>query len=166
IKSLEDNVWKQRKLKEVDELIVACSGLFIEPVAGQYSTAPGEKINVSIEVVNRSPVTMTLKSVGADGIALDTTVNQKLKDNTVFNLQGKYTLTRTEYSAPYWLREPHALGIFSVRDNKLIGKPENDPAVAIRFVFDIAGETIEHSVPLVHRWTDPVKGEQHRPFEV
>src|SRR5690606_28189140 len=47
IKSLEDNVWKQRKLKEVDELIVACSGLFIEPVAGQYSTAPGEKINVS-----------------------------------------------------------------------------------------------------------------------
>jgi hypothetical protein len=71
-----------------------------------------------------------------------------------------------KYSDPYWLSEPHSLGLFTVTDKHLIGKPENDPAIEFAFNLRVQGEAIQLVRPMVYRWTDPVKGEQSRPFEV
>jgi hypothetical protein len=53
-----------------------------------------------------------------------------------------------------------------VNDQQRIGMPENGPAVPIIFTFSIGGEKLSMTVPLVYKWTDPVKGEQYRPIEV
>jgi len=38
----------------------------------------------------------------------------------------KTTLIKSDkpYSNPYWLTEPHDLGLFTVKEKSLIGKPE------------------------------------------
>ena len=42
-------------------------------------------------------------------------------------------------SQPYWLREEPATGLFRVDNPKLIGLPENPPALLVRFDLDIGG---------------------------
>jgi hypothetical protein len=53
-----------------------------------------------------------------------------------------------------------------VQDTHLIGKPENDPAVSFAFTFLVNGEDLKVISPLIYKWTDPVKGELNRPFEI
>jgi hypothetical protein len=53
-----------------------------------------------------------------------------------------------------------------VKDKNLIGKPENGPAISITMRISVQGESISFNVPLIYKWTDPVKGELMRPFEV
>jgi len=71
-----------------------------------------------------------------------------------------------DYSDPYWLREPHSNGMFTVSQPALIGKPDNPPAITFTATFTVAGEPLVVELPLEYQWTDPVKGEQHRPVEV
>jgi hypothetical protein len=70
------------------------------------------------------------------------------------------------YSGPYWLKEKHSLGLFSFADKNLIGKPENDPSATFDFTFKVNDENLVVTAPLVYKWTDPVKGELSRPFEI
>lgn len=70
------------------------------------------------------------------------------------------------YSGPYWLKEKHSLGLFSFADKDLVGKPENDPSAAFDFTFKVNDENLVVTAPLVYKWTDPVKGELSRPFEI
>jgi LmbE family N-acetylglucosaminyl deacetylase len=167
IMNVEPGVWKERKLREVEQLIKDCTGLFIEVVASSYFASPGQKILLNYEIINRSPVEVTVKRIVSSNLILDTTLTANLKNNIPLNFKSSKTIhPEKTYSDPYWLREPHALGLFTVNDKALIGKPENDPAVMIYVHAVIAGEVLTFSVPVVYKWTDPVKGELYRPFEV
>ena len=84
-----------------------------------------------------------------------------------------YTFKRKEkipatlvYSNPYWLNDKHDVGIYTVNDHSLIGKPENDAAQKIIFDINILDLNLKISRDLVYKYTDPVKGEIYRPFEV
>ena len=70
------------------------------------------------------------------------------------------------YTQPYWLREPAGKGLYAVRDQRDVGRPENAPPLVARFSVSVAGATIPFETPVVFRRTDPVKGEVYRPFEV
>src|SRR5688572_30583029 len=51
--NLEKSVWRARKLKEVEQLVQDCLGLYIEVIASQYWISPGEEIEITNEVINR-----------------------------------------------------------------------------------------------------------------
>jgi hypothetical protein len=94
-------------------------------------------------------------------------VSVTLADNIPVLFKTKKVINASaEYSDPYWLSQPHGLGLFTVTKPENIGKGENDPAISIRFNVTIAGESFVIDRPVVHKWTDPVKGELLRPFEI
>lgn len=164
---LKDEIWKTRKLKEVNELIKDCLGLYLEAKADNYYIAPGEKVESSFELVNRSKLPLKVKSISASTLSYDSVFESTLVDNKPLVLKTINTLMpNTPYSDPYWLKEPHSLGLFTVKDKSLIGKPENDPAIVFQFQLELNGETLSFPVPLIYQWTDPVKGELWRPVEV
>ncbi len=164
---LENSVWRNRKLIEVEQLIRDCTGLFIEVIANQYMASPGQRVNLSFEVINRSGVVITLDNLKSESLAIDSTFSLLLKNNDPVTFRSvKNIKLDKEYSAPYWLKEPHATGLFTVNDPVLIGKPENDPAIIVQARFSVSGVTLVVPVPVVFKWTDPVKGELTRPFEV
>jgi hypothetical protein len=167
INALPFSVWRNRKLKEVNQLIQDCAGLYVEVVAGTYWGTPGESTTVNFEVINRSPAEVTMTGIHSDAILYDTTFSAILKNNVPFIKKSTHQVAASStYSSPYWLTEPHSIGLFTVADRKMIGKPENDPAVIFNVKFVVNGEGIIIQTPLIYKWTDPVKGELMRPFEI
>ncbi|MBX2945383.1 MAG: PIG-L family deacetylase [Cyclobacteriaceae bacterium] len=167
IDKVEPGVWKERKLREVEQLIKDCSGFFIEVAAATYYASPGQNVLLNYEIINRSPIEVVVQRLSSTDLKFDSAFATPLKNNVPLLFKSRKTIHPDKsYSDPYWLREPHELGRFTVSDKSLIGKPENDPAVMVDVQVAIEGEKLVFTVPVVYKWTDPVKGELYRPFEI
>ncbi|MFM8850634.1 MAG: PIG-L family deacetylase [Cytophagales bacterium] len=167
IELLDPSVWRDRKIKEVNQLIQDCAGLFVEVQADNFYVSPGQQLVATVEVINRSTADVRLVSVSANQLTWDSTMNLSLNNNVPLNFKSKRKLAENNrYSDPYWLKQNHSVGLFSVPNKSWIGKPENDPAVSLQFQFKVNGADLSVAAPLVYKWTDPVKGELTRPFEI
>jgi LmbE family N-acetylglucosaminyl deacetylase len=164
---LEDGVWKKRKLEEVEELIADCLGLFLEVTADNYFGTPDKQVLANLELVNRSSIDVLVERIESKGLGMDSTSSIVLKNNASVLLKTKKKVgPALSYSDPYWLKEKHGTGLFTVNNPELIGKPENDPAVTFSFSLRIGNDRLLVTRPLIYKTTDPVKGELARPFEV
>ncbi len=164
---LDESIWKTRKLIDVNLLIQNCLGLFVDVTTDNYWVAPSEKVTASFEILNRSGVDVQLSGIKAEDLSMDTLVSASLKNNIPLSFKSRKTIRADKYySDPYWLRLPHSQGLFSVPEEANIGKPENDPALFVTFNFLVNGEPLNVQSPLIYKWTDPVKGELSRPFEI
>lgn len=167
IEKLQPGVWRTRKLEEVNALIIACAGLFTEVTAAQYYTAPGEGVKLTFELVNRSPASVKLQSVKSAILGFDSTANTEIPNNKLVAFRSQKTLLpEASYSGPYWLKEDHSQGLFRIPDAAMIGMPQSLPPVTVDLNFLLEGEPLTVRCPLKYKWTDPVKGELERPFEI
>lgn len=165
--------WKTQKLKETEALILACAGLWMEATADNYIAIPGEDINITAEIVNNSGVSVSIEKINYLGQA-DTVISQYTGMNKKLEFTPKlYSYTHKEklsanapYSTPYWLEDKHTLGLYTVSNPLLIGKPENDAPAKVTFYINIDGLNLAVERPLVYKYRDPVKGEVYRPLEV
>ncbi|MBK8043576.1 MAG: hypothetical protein IPK21_13515 [Haliscomenobacter sp.] len=58
-------------------------------------------------------------------------------------------------SDPYWLREPHPVGLYTVGDQALRGLPETPRQFKALFRYSIAGIPITFESNVVYKDTDP-----------
>ncbi len=164
----DESHWQKVKLKELDKVIAACLGLYLEVSTSDFSAMPGGEVEFHFEAVNRSniPVTLNGLNLSITNEALEVE-EEWLENNVSFSHTVKKSLPiNMPISQPYWLQEEGSLGMFTVKNQQLIGLPENPPAVTATFSLDIDGHRADFTRPLVYRWNDPVDGEQYRPFEV
>jgi len=167
ISALPTSVWKTRKENEVNRLIQDCLGLYVEVTADGFWAPPGEKIKTTFEVINRSSAPVSLTQITSANLSYDSTLVSELKNNILLTFKSAKKLNANlTYSDPYWLRQPHTQGLFTVADAALIGSPENLPAVSFDFTFVVNNEKLIVHTPLINKITDPVKGEVTRPFEI
>lgn len=167
ILSLEESVWKHRKLKETEQLILDCSGIYLEATAASYHGSPGEKIRSTFEFVNRSAAPVIVRNIRAATLKWDTTMSQQLTTNMKTLVNSVSVISDDAgFTEPYWLREPHEVGLFKVTDPEKVGAPQNDAAVEFVFTISVDGNEMEIKRPLIYKWVDPVKGELWRPFEI
>lgn len=167
IQALKKGVWRDRKLRETEELIEDCLGLFMEVRAGNFQCAPGEEVTASIEILNRSDFNLQLESLQAPRLGWDSTFSATLTNNRPVVIGIRAALDeQAAFSDPYWLKAPHATGLYSVADKEMIGMPQNAPAVEFTATVRVDGETLVLQRPLIYKWVDPVKGELWRPFEI
>jgi len=167
IEQINNDYWKKVKLNEVDRLVKACLGLYLEVSAEDNTFTPGDSIELKVEAVNRSNVPVSLKSIDfnveVDGI------NKicKLQYNQREDFEHAFVIPeKIPFSNPYWLREEGSLGLYQVEDKTKIGKPQNDPPLLAIFEMDITGETITYEVPIVKKWTSFIQGEQYEPIAI
>ncbi len=167
IKSLKDNFWVPIKEKELLNVIRSCAGISIEATASDYSAAPGESVNITSDIINRSEYPFILKRIKTTYQKNQQNFDIKLTDNKPVSEKTSIQIpANAEYSQPYWLREPHGLGDYVVKDQRLIGKPENDPVLQTEFFVELDKTILKFSVPVYYRHTDPVKGEVDRNFVI
>lgn len=165
IQKLENNVWKDRKLKEVNQLIQDCLGLYAEANASHYFTAHGDELRINFEFTNRSNTSVKLLSV--KGYGKDSSMQTILKPNIPLTFRTNVSIKADAgLSGPYWLANKNEVGLFKVDNQLLIGNPENDPILSYKASFDIAGKKYDLDLPLTYKWTNPAKGELYRPFEI
>lgn len=170
LQSLKEDVntryWKELKLKETEALILACSGLWLEPVAADFSCIPGSAVMIATQIVNRTNTEIILNKISYFS-EKDTTVGLKLKWNESIVLPHRDTIPySTAFSNPYWLEEPPSQGLFVIQEQQRIGQPENDPALKVIYDISIQELHLKLERGVVYKYTDPVKGEVYRPVEI
>ena len=158
--------WKTLKMKECQDLMLQCAGVWLEAYSKEFSAVPGNEINISAQIIARNKSDITLKNIRyltQEVISYDV----KLSTNKLENFEQNYVLPLTsKTSSPYWLSEPHSFGMYTVNDQNLVGIPENRSDNTIIFNLVINGIECSIERAITFKSTDPVKGEVYRPFEV
>ncbi len=167
IEQLDDSVWKHRKLQECKELLLACSGLYVDVYSEDRSCTHGDEIEINLEIINRSPVDWKLEKIQSNVAGIDTSYALALENNENHQFQHRLTIpTLMDYSAAYWLREKGSLGMYEVKDRNLIGLPQTPDPILMHIDLSINGQKVSIDKPLVFKTSDPVKAEVYDPFEL
>ncbi|CAM3719926.1 PIG-L family deacetylase [Mucilaginibacter galii] len=165
IEKVTDAYWRTQKLKEMDNLIATCAGLWFESYATEPTYALGDSIAIRSQVLNRYSNKVKLHSIsiqnktqdfGSPGLVIP--ANQ-VQQYTIKALADKIT-------QPYWLESPHNIGAYNLPDDKLAGNPENPDLLTVTYDFAIEGKLLHYTRRLVYKYVDPVRGEVYQPIEV
>ncbi|PJJ59174.1 PIG-L family deacetylase [Hymenobacter chitinivorans] len=185
----DEGFWKEEKMAEVEQLLQACMGLYIEATANTATVAPGQPLQVTIQALNRSSANVYLRGqlfLGIDSEA-----------DSLWTLRPNQTLVRRVnaelpenfvVSQPYWLLEPGSVGMYrlpkqlqegqqrmrtpiKVLEQDLVGEPQNPiyPQLyqMVAFGPNQGLDNYFHlRVPVQYKSTDPVEGEKYRPLTV
>jgi len=164
--SNRDSYLFKRKCMETDNLIAACAGLWIEASTTDYMGIPGNKISMNLQIIKRNNCEVSLEHIQFINLA-DTVTSLPLKTNEMVTMKHNHLLPADmPWSNPYWLNEKHEVNRYVVKDPLMIGRPENTPAFSVIFHLKVGDLPLSVERPLVYKYTDPVKGEIYRPFEV
>lgn len=158
--------YKKQKLKECENILLACCGLWAEANSADYSTVPGSVLSMSAQIIARNQCDVKLNSITFLN-QVDTSVQIKLNANTLYNFKHHDIIAQnTPYSNPYWLNEKHSIGMYAVKQKYMIGLPENESQNKITFNINIQDLNLKIERPLVYKSTDPIKGEVYRNLEI
>ena len=167
IGQLKDGYWKTQKLKEVQQLIEACSGLWLEAVVRKPYTVQGDSLSITFVLNNRLNAPIKVRQISiADG-GYDTAYRQQLEgDKNYFFSHSIFVSPDHAVTQPYWLAAAMSPGSFNVKDQRLIGDPQSAPAYEVKFALTVDGEDMVFSRPVRYKYTDAVKGELYEPLTV
>ncbi len=171
IMRLSDNPWKERKLREVEDLIVACAGLYVEASASDFAVTQGSELAVNLQAVNRLRSALRLREVRLS-TGEKVVAPQSLPSGEVWQKEVPLRISATApLTNPYWLSQSPDAGMYHASDPLLIGHPEDPAAASAQFVIDVPtgqGGSVPLTVerPVLYKWTDPVAGERLRAIEV
>ncbi len=156
------------KRTQLDHILQACLGLFVETVIQQAQVVPGEALKLRHTAIVRTG--FPVRWVGVRYPTLKNELNGEavaLSSNEPANRDSTQSLPlSTPPSQSYWLREDGTEGMFRVDDATLIGRPENPPVFPVEHVFDVNGQTLVVADEPVQVITDPVRGELRRRLDV
>lgn len=166
IQQIKDEYWRDQKSEHIKNIILACSGLYLEAVSNSENVTKSESFDLDFEATNRSEATIRLKEVSFLGKKI--IKNQVLENNKALRFkENNITLPAdTDYSNPYWLKEEKTKGMFVVKNEALRNLPQTENDLPVTFVLDIEGTTIDFTKNITYKFNSPENGETYRPFVV
>jgi len=167
IKALKDPYWREFKTTEIDRIILACTGAFIEVITSEQFVVPGQELNVDVEITNRSKSNFKVLNVKFLPLSKDTVLSKSVGENQVFEFSTKLDLPNSlKYTGPYWLRTPGTLGMYNVPEAELIGLPETPSQLKAIIEIQIEDESLRVEKTILNKFNDPEDGAVYRPLEV
>ena len=161
---LDNEYWRNQKMKEALLLIEAASGLYMEATTSQPYTVQGDSLKLLVTINNRSGIPIKNPDIHVGDtyyvLAKDLKKNENIRQNLSFFINEDAKITQ-----PYWLEQPLEKGSFNVRMQEQIGNPEND-AAGLTFTVEIEGQKLSFVKPIHYKSNDPVKGEQYQPLAI
>ena len=167
IGALPPSPWVELKRKEIDEIILASAGLWVDALAGAPEVTPGSTVPLSITLLNRSSAACELSGIAVPNAVRDTTIRRKLERNVPAEVRLSMAIPENQPLArPYWLEAAPERGRYSVSDSGLLGMPETPPPFYARVKLAFGEQQLSIDVPVRYRWVDPTRGEQYRTLSV
>jgi len=151
------------KHEELDELILACAGLWLETTAPQDGYSLADQIPLTINAIARVPanfpIKITLQELGSGNVS--TLLPEQLLT------AGKVLQTNSiGITQPYWLGKKHPIGHYEIDSLAHLGFPELPAPHAGVFRISFGNQFIDVIRPVVYKYTDPVKGEIYQPLVI
>jgi LmbE family N-acetylglucosaminyl deacetylase len=153
------------KLAELDELIAKCAAIWADAQARQSEVIPGARVSVSLSVLARLPVAVTVQSIRAEGLWNQALTVPQARPNGVSGDVELDVPAAQPPSQPYWLAKPPSGDIYTVDDQTLVGLADS-PVEQIRIQLTVGGVGIELARPVMYRYNDRLDGEKARPLTV
>ena len=148
------------KYQLLDQLIMACAGVWVESNATENVYAAGDSIPVKISAIYRSnnqfPITIS--------VGLPNQSSIKLEENKLATADYKLATQQNDSTQPYWLKANHPIGQYEIANQQEVGFPENPIPIAVPISLLINGETIKINSPVNFKFTHPIKGEKYQPI--
>jgi LmbE family N-acetylglucosaminyl deacetylase len=155
------------KITETEQVIQGCLGLWAEAGSASEVVAPGDSMQVTISLFNRSsyPVrlaTVTVPHCAADNLSLVMEgANRSFRKTYVFQLP-----VGTPYRQPYWLEQPAQEARYAQADPHLVGLAVAPAPLAARVSLVINDVSVGIQVPVTFKFIDNVVGEIIRPLAI
>lgn len=151
------------KHEELDQLILACAGIWLETTSSLPNYAINDQIEITLNAIARVAASFPLK------ITL-----QDLWSKKLINLTPDELVTETMripaknigFTQPYWLAKKHPIGTYVIDSLSFLGLPEAPAPHATTFRVSFGKQFIDVVRPIVYKHTDPVKGELYQPLVV
>lgn len=148
--------WSKIKLREIDETIALCAGLWVDASAERAEVVPGSTIKISLNAINRSKVAVSLAEPAL-----------QLEPNRMATYSIDWAIPADQpLSQPYWLREPRDGTIYRVPKQELNGLPETPADKTVQVKALVLGKPIMLERPVHYRYVDRAEGELVRPMVV
>jgi len=165
--TLPDSAVVAAKRRQLDRILQACLGLFLETTIPQAEIVAGEELKLRHTAIARAAHPVRWKAVRYPAQGSELPVDLDLQNNVPVSRDSARLLPQdTPLSQPYWLRLEGTLGTYRVDSPALIGRPENPPVFPVEFVFEIDGQTLTINDEPVQVIGYPTKGEVRRRLEV
>ena len=152
--------------------LLLAEGVAVEATVNRDEIAVGDSLFVLVSVYNRG--TKPISSFTLVGAVRGTSVRDARSGmsggNRVTIAPGSVwrdslLLIATAPSSPWWLSAPRRSDIFAVPANKE-SEDRVPPPAEIQVDLQVAGVNVMSTVPVVHRYADPVKGGIEHPLRV
>lgn len=167
LKKLDTEPRVLEKIKEVEELILQCGGVYLEAVSNKFAVSHDDSISINFEFIARQSNKFAFTSFRFTNLNWAREGHERLTQNKAYSQNIVLPVPSTiETSNSYWLKESGTLGTYSLAKQDLVLQADNGPLtfVWIDLLYDF--EKIRVKVPLVYKENDPVKGEIYKPFYV
>ncbi len=165
VKALPEGNWVNEKRNELQQIIEACSALYVEATSSQREIVQGDTLKVDFLLNEREDVHVTVKDIKVENF--DSTFSSVLPMNQNVSITKEIPVAANKkISQPYWLDYPLVGGTFEVRDQQMIGKAENDPPFEVKILVNIDGEDFIITRAVKYRYIDPVRGDLYEPIPV
>ncbi len=92
LRKLKPDLWVDVKVKELDNVLLACSGLWVGAYAATFQVTPGSSVPVRVVMLNRSSFPCEMKSIGLTFNERDTVPGQILRENIPFEVRMGMTV--------------------------------------------------------------------------
>ncbi len=158
-----NNFWIVQKEKDIHQLLVACSGLYLEATSSNANLVVSDSFHINYTLNSR--LNFQWDSATISGFEKNISLHHiKPNINSTYLQQGVVAAT-TPISNPYWLNIMKENGSFNVASPLQIGMAENPP-LKVLFTLYKNGQAFPFEQPVVYKFTDPVKGEIWQPVFV
>lgn len=155
------------KMIEIEQLICACAGLWIDARAQHPTYTPGDSVTIALTVLNRSLSPISFHSFSSQQLDVNRQVRQILKFNEPQTVQLSSLIKPDEpWTQPYWLRTEPDGARYTTVDYTMIGSAQNPPPLSITVTVEVEKTLMNYSVPVIYKWIDDIDGEKYRTVAV
>ncbi len=162
LKAMPEGYWRNEKIKGIEQIIKECIGLYIEATTNTMYAVQGDSLRVNFNADNRVGNNVSITSVKVRNTSFPFSASLPVNENVGRSFDILIP-DSAKISQPYWLINPMTKGSFTVNDQMLIGKPQNDPESA-EVTVNIGDASFVYSIPVQYKSNDPVKGEEYQPL--
>lgn len=159
VATIKDDFWRKRKLEEIDEAVLHCSGFMAEVVNKEPQVTAGTTLPFTFRFIARSETPVTVQRIS--GAGFDTTLNLSIGSDTLTVFEHALSIpVKQPRTEPYWLAGFNSdPGLFGITSDTVLGLQETPNTLVVQAQLNIGGQVMNIPVPLSYKKLDPLKGD-------
>ncbi|HET8573756.1 MAG TPA: PIG-L family deacetylase [Edaphocola sp.] len=160
IANVPDTFWRNRKIKEIDPIILSCAGVMAEALTDVPKAVPGATIPVSVHLIARGDLPVSVQSIIPERKVIQGNVRPTvLKNDSLYDFPFSIQLDPHEpVTEPYWMVLPPEHDEYQF-PAEYLGMPEAPNTLVMPVVLSIDHVSFTIDIPVSQKKLDPVRGD-------